>query len=56
MKKTVQRGVDKEIIGEGAGEALRKGRSPRNAESQRIVEFYCCGNHLSQRTDDLTNE
>ena len=28
---------------------VRKDRSPRNAESQRIVKFYCCGNHLSQR-------
>ena len=25
MKKTVQRGVDKEIIEEGAGETLRRG-------------------------------
>ena len=26
----------------------KRSRSPRNAESQRVVEFYCCGNHLSQ--------
>ena len=24
-------------------------RSPRNAESLKMVEFYCCGNHLLQR-------
>ena len=26
----------------------KRNRSPRNAESQRVVEFYCCDNHLSQ--------
>ena len=26
-----------------------RNRSPHNAESQKVVKFYCCGNHLLQR-------
>ena len=25
-----------------------RNRSPRNTESQKIVKFYCCGNHQTQ--------
>ena len=28
---------------------IKENRSPCNAESLKVVEFYCCGNHLSQR-------
>ena len=28
---------------------IKENRSPHNAESLKVVEFYCCGNHLSQR-------
>ena len=31
-----------------------RNRSPRNAESQKVVEFYCCGNHQTQSPMDHT--
>ena len=35
---------------------VKENRSLRNTKFLKVVEFYYCGNYLSQRTNDLTNE